>query len=419
MKALQKYMTAKEIAVLNKAIKPLEYSIKESNPSTTIIIVRSAGNARVATKINIEKILKTKVKIESVRAGGSTGATDVFFKDHKIRITYKPISGGMSETTLNSTITELAPALAFMNGKKKFKNHLEFYDFLKTAKNNGVYVGSDEKAGKAFIKTMPTSSKFQVKLENAMGILDYLWAENVKSPIKQVYWGYRAKPAGISVSHKGDLFIEYKNKNMLGVSLKAGSDTTKEPQFNTFVHKFFDVTNNTPQKLKLIDNVYKKIHSQIDLSPDWYFRGNKSAAINVIEDFRLGHPSKYDTYYDQMLEMIRAGLISQVNRSMPVILKYIKEEIIGKDDKVPLVVIKATGKRYIFVTDEDRLDLFLPSVSKVKAYKSTSSKQNWFIELSNKKETITMLMSVRSNKAIPHNKIAQGTNLAIKFNGIK
>lgn len=55
---------------------------------------------------------------------------------------------------------------------------------------------------------------------------------------------------------------------------------------------------------------------------------------------------------------------------------------------------------------------------KIEAKKSTSSKQNWEIVLSNAKEKVVMNMTIRTNKPKPENKVAQGFNLAIKFNGL-
>ena len=82
-------------------------------------------------------------------------------------------------------------------------------------------------------------------------------------------------------------------------------------------------------------------------------------------------------------------------------------------------VVKAVGGgRYQYVTDDEDLAIFLPTVTAVDAEASASSKQNWSITLKNKEDSITMNMSIRSNQSAPNNKIAQGFNLAIKFNGM-
>ena len=70
------------------------------------------------------------------------------------------------------------------------------------------------------------------------------------------------------------------------------------------------------------------------------------------------------------------------------------------------------------MTDEDALGTFIPLIKSVRAYASDTSKQTWHIDLIGANKTITMNMTVRSNKTEPDNKVAQGYNLAIKFNGI-
>lgn len=410
-----------EKMVLDKAI-GTNYTIKDSNRKTTTLVVRAPKDDRKKVKSDIEKRLKAaKVSFKAVRAGGSTGATDIAYKGHTVRITYKPAAGGMSETTLNSTITELAPALAFMARKNSFRNVKEFYAFLSmTSGNNyGVYVNDkDAKAGYEFIETMPTSSKFEEKMENAMAVLDYLVDLNKKTPIQQVYWGYRAKPVGIDSAHKGDLFVKFTNGNMLGVSLKAGGAKTAEPQLNTYVNKFYDDINYSSDKAALQSRVYNKIHASFGLPSDWEDRSKKSNSIDIIEIAREENQKKYDEKYDEMLDIIRDSVVASVNKDTQATLDYIRKQVLKKDENVPLVVVKAVGKKYQMVTDEDALESHIPTVTRVKAYKSDTSKQNWFIDLIGSDKTLTMNMSVRSNKPMPQNKIAQGFNLAIKFNGL-
>lgn len=404
---------------LDKAI-GLPYTLGKSNRSSTTIIVRGPKDDRKKLKTDLEaRLKKAGIEHSAIRGGGSTGQTEVPFKGHKVRITYKPQSGGMSETTLNSTITELAPAIAFMSGQR-FSTVKSLYDFLtKNIKRNyGVYVNKkDTEAGIAFIEAFPSSSKYEEKMENALAVLKYLNDLDSKSPIKQVYWGYRAKPEGIPASHKGDLFVEFKTGEMLGVSLKAGGDKTREPQLNTYVNKFFDDIGYSKEKDALVTNVYNNIHKSFGLPRDWMTKSQKSKSIDTIEAAKEKDSANYEKKYDEMLDTIRDAIISAVNKDRQSTIDYIVKQVLKKDENVPLVVVKAVGTKYKMVTDEDALDAHLPTVTSVKAYKSDSSKQNWFIDLVGN-DTITMNMSVRSNKPVPDNKIAQGYNLAIKFNGI-
>ena len=398
------------------------YEVKSSNTKTTTIIVRSPAAERSRTRTDIEgKLTRARISFVGETRGGSIGQTRVSFGNHDVVITYKPAAGGggMSETTLNATITELFPALAFMS-KKKFTNATQFYNFIKTARDNGVYLSTrDKEQGKKFIDQAAGSSKFDEKMDAAIGILKYLYDENTKSPISKVYWGYREKPRGVPDSHKGDLFIEYKSGEMKGVSLKAGTAKTKEPLLNTFVNKLFDEFNDERGKNALKKDVYEKIHSKMGLPQDWNSRGNKQDSIEKIQTILRKTPDYYEEKYDEMLELCRQAVINRIKQDKNATLKYIEEVVIGKADNVPLEVVKAVGGgRYQYVTDDEDLAIFLPTVTAVDAEASTSSKQNWSITLKNKEDSITMNMSIRSNQSAPNNKIAQGFNLAIKFNGM-
>lgn len=423
-------ITQKEEDAFNSCIAPYVYDIKEQNSATTTIIIRSEEKQRRNVKNDVESKLAAKSYQWMADTGGSIGVTKVQIGNYQIKITYKATSGGMSETTLNSTITELAPALAFMANKKErtnidFKTHTAFYDFLHgtLTKNNkyGCYIdGQDKKAGQDFIKQMPTSSKFEDKLNNAMAILDYLKKLDGKSPIKQVWFAYRKKPREIPLSHKGDLFVQFENDEWLGVSLKAGGETTSEPQLNTYVNKLYDDFGYDLDKTKLINKVYEEIHKPLGLDSDWSSRTKRKASVATITAFKDADPKTYESEYDRMLEMCRDAVIAAVNKDMEKTKTYITNQVLGKDENVPLVVVKAFGKKFIMVTDEDKLDKFLPKACSIVASKSTTSKQDWFITLKDKKNnSIVMKMSIRSNKTIPDNKIAQGFNLAIKFNGLR
>ena len=173
------------------------------------------------------------------------------------------LPGGMKETTLNSTITELAPAIAFMLNFKITGNSLSekitnFYSQLQNVDHqslmNKVYLDArDKKAGEDYVKVFPNSTKFAKKMENAIAIYEALKAQDALNPISKVYWGYRLKPAGVKRDHKGDLFVVLKEPKqskeidrMLGISLKAGEAKSKEPGFNTYVNKLLlELLGNT------------------------------------------------------------------------------------------------------------------------------------------------------------------------------
>jgi hypothetical protein len=408
---------------LVEVLTPFSFDIKQSNSKKTILVIKTAREARSETRKSVEKKLNDANFVwQGSIKGGSTGSTEIFYSNHLITILYKPASGGMSETTLNSTITELAPCLAFMGGKTKFSSVEDFHNFLLTTKdkNLGVYLNHDKVAGNLFIDTMPSSSKFEEKMENAMAILDYLTSLDAESKIKQLYWGYRSKPRGVPTNHKGDIFVEFVNSKMLGVSLKAGSIASSEPQLNTYVNKFYDDLMRGDAKVKLKNKVYEEIHSKLGLPIDWDSTAKKTTSVTAIVDFRENNSAIYEDMYNQMLEIVRESLINEVNKSLDDTIKYINKQIIGTSDEVPLVIVKAFGKSYKFVTDENALASFLPKVNSLNAYKSLGSKQDWFIDLiASPLDKLTLKMSVRTNQPEPFGKIAQGFNLAIKYTGIK
>ena len=317
------------------------------------------------------------------------------FGDFIVRLLYKAKSGGMSETTLNSTITELVPCILFMDkktnllkGKSSKADFLKIIKYLKNNPNKEVYVGNDGKAGMDFIKQMSESSKFVEKMMNARGILDYL----------------------IDLS-------KFKNGKLLGVSLKAGTGKSEEPKLNTYVNAILENLNEKQELNKLKKKVYKEIHSTIGLPADWTVRSHLDS---IIKYRKKVSQKTLDTKYDKMLDMCRDTIVNVFNSNKKNAIKFIEEQIIAEQEDVPLVVVKGLGTaKYQILNEEDELASFLTQVKTVKAYSNKNSKQNWHIDLKSKKDTLTLNMSIRTNKSKPFNKLAQGYNLAVKFNSLK
>ena len=148
---------------------------------------------------------------------------------------------GRVDTTLNASITELFPTLAF-NLKSKPLTVEDFKKFIYTLNLNSRKAKSsfdtkDAASAKLVIEKLPTmEDRFvKTKIENAIGITNYLYNLHNSNPIKNVVWGYRAKPRGIPATHAGDIFVFFKNGDKIGVSLKAGTAKSKEPLKNTYV----------------------------------------------------------------------------------------------------------------------------------------------------------------------------------------
>lgn len=411
--------------ILNKY--PYEIKKEKSSRLKQVLFVKSSD--RSSTKKEIEKeLLKKKIGFVSQKNNALSGSIettvipyDFVNKGAVVVLVYKPASGGMSETTLNSTITELAPALAFTHGYKP-KSVDDFYSFLKTVdhKKSSVYViPRDVEAGRKFVDEFPKSSKFKEKMENAMGVLKYLEQENKKNPINNVYWGYREKPKGIDSKHKGDLFVEYRNGSMVGVSLKAGDANSKEPKLNTYVNPILETlypkgVNELRQQLW--DTVYKTFTTD----QNGYDKGGtKREVIKQLSALERADLKTYDELYNINLDIIRNELTKVFEYNVKNTVDYLNVAIAGKDDSVPLLVIKAYGTNYMILTDEDDVAVFLPKVKSIKSYPSTTSKQDFYIELiASATEKLKLKFAVRTNKTGDEHKLGQFFNLAVKFNGI-
>jgi len=400
---------------------------KEStNTKTSTITLYSTD--RVKLLEDVQKYLKTK-KIEynfnstissiggiDIPASTKTSTSKSTSKSTKtetsknIRILFKPVSGGMSETTLNSTITELVPAVLFMSNKTFTDPDKCLKYLLEGTYNKSVYLSDkDEKAGYNFIQSMEDSSKFKEKMNNAFGVLKYLKVLNTKQKIAGVYWGYRAKPINVAKKHKGDIFVQYNGHNKradIGISLKAGSENSEEPKLNTYVKPVLENLgySNKISSLKNLVNAVYKSHN-IPINPTY----------NDIVAFRKNNNE--DLAYDQVLEICRDFIMKAFAANVKNTETYIKEQIIGEQKDVPLIVVKAFGTSYKKLTEEDNISAFLPDLIKITSNKG-KSKQNFDIVLHAKTKKLILHMSIRTNNSKPKNKLAQGWNLAVKFNSI-
>ena len=339
----------------------------------------------------------------------------------KFVINVKPKSGGLGESTLNASITELFPCIAF---EKKLhpKNPIDFMEKIMSVDLSTlkcILSAKDLKAAQETVNRAESSSKFKEKMENALGILNFINDQHSDKPIKQVYWGYRTKPTGVPKGHPGDMFIEYTDKKMLGVSLKAGGKKTKEPQLNTY-HKAIFVNQrggpdfNDKRGLKALTKmVYSQVYSKIKGIPPLasFDSRDKNKTAKLIDKMPR---KKSDAMYDEYLEVVRKGLIKRFNKNKAQSMEYIKNAILREAPDVPTMVIKAVGEDYEEVTDRDELGVFLPQVQFIKAKPSKTSKQNFLLELKSRNEKVTLMMTVRSSSG---GKLKQWS-LKVTYNGI-
>ena len=407
-----------------------EVNSKASSSKRTVYRVRSSDRDNDRDEI-LRRLRQAGIDARlSDTSSSSVDPIDGTFDDKAFRIEVKPLAGGMGETTLNSSITELFPCIAFELGYNP-QNIQDFHQWLMTVDTRKLACvdSKDTVAARETINKADTSTKFEDKMNNAIAILQFIKDQHNDKPIKNVYWGYRAKPSGVPKSHPGDMFIKYNDNKILGVSLKAGGKKTSEPQLNTYVKPIYNAFNQTKLLDALRKLAYAQVYSKIGGMPslDTFDGGangrhkDRRKTEKTLKDYDKANNRSYEKDYDTMLEIMRKGIVDLFNKNKNATLKYIKEEILRDAPDVPTIVIKAVGSSYEEVTDRDAVGVFLPQVKFVKAVASPKSKQNWFIILQSGDDSLTMNMSIRSNKSGHAGKKKLGqfpTGLAVKYNGL-
>jgi hypothetical protein len=358
----------------------------------------------------------------------------------------KYLTGG-EQTTVNSTITELFPSLWFNNNRSAPRSMKELSEFIKGVDLNSsgskktFVTSSNATAAKKFIAqaySLIEPKMLDTKLNNAFGIIKYLYDLNKSNPIKNVMWGYREKPSGVPKDHAGDIFVFFKDSTISGISLKAGTAKSSEPKMNSYVRttimkpywQKLDPQADAKLKLKLWKNVYSKIPGLPNtVNKDNYFTlSGKAVKINkILEekmiDFFEVDPSGFDKLYQIQNKISREALCNLINSSVETTKEWISEEFrLEKPQKVPLVLVKAIGD----VAEEagDKLVSFLPRIKKVHAYLSPNSVQEWFIDvMDGKNNKLTLLMTIRSDsefrRAKPKGKLGKLVMLKLLYRGVK
>jgi hypothetical protein len=338
------------------------------------------------------------------------------------------LTGG-KQTTINSTVTELFPSLAF-NNKKKIKSAKELDKFIKSLADGKILNTGNSK--KTFVDSGDIKSAYQYiddtelirpamyeeKLNNAVGILEYLNNLDKSRKIDKVVWGYRAKPSGIPTSHAGDIFVFFKdNKSpkILGVSLKAGGAKTAEPKLNSYVRTtlkkqvWLDSDRLSENKLK--KKLFKEVYSKLPSVPktinenNWIdISGKNQKPKDEIKDSVykqfVKSEKKFNDLYGIQNKVCREHLIKLINKDFDSAKQWIKEEfrLSGdkpKKDEVPLILVKAVNNKATELGDN--LAKLHPKITKIKARLNSSSVQEWFIDVASKKEKLTLLMTIRSD----------------------
>jgi len=359
------------------------------------------------------------------------------------------LSGGQ-QTTVNSTITELFPALCFNNNynpksPEDLENFINKLDLSSPKSKKTFVTDSDLKAGKEFVvlKDSIRPDMRQEKIQNAYAITKFIFETHKNKAIDKVVWGYREKPRGVPSNHAGDVFIFFKQKTypaIAGISLKAGSEKSAEPKLNSYVKTTLtksmwakSAPRAVPQlKKELWDKVYSKIPGlPKSITADNYFQslGKNEATkpnpmlIEKMIDLFEADPARFDELYGIMNIVCREKLCEVINKDINAAKQWIAEEfrLETKGEEIPLVLVKAIRTKFQLAGDP--LADMLPTIKKIKAYLNKNSVQEWFIDVSDGKKTLTLLMTIRSDsefrRAKPKGKLGSFVGLKLLYRGIK
>ena len=401
--------------------------IKSGNAKTVIYIVMSDDRFNTQVLLNQQlrdagfNVSQTFVKSIST----SQEATEfVLPSGARRRIGFKP-SKGFQQTTFMASITELFPAIAFLNNISPDGPVEDFYNAIlrsnpSSSGSPGPYLNSNDVVkGKEIVDLSEPGPDLKVKekIKNAQNITKWLNDHNQKHPIVEAYWGYRAKPTGVDPSNPGDIFLRYANGQMLGVSLKAGSSASKEPILNTYVKPVFDFFGKPNDYLKLKQSLYPQYReagvSELDIKTKW----GSSRLAQELGKFEKEDPKEYNRLYDINLALVKQAVINLFNSDIKKTRKFINEQILKTQLKTPFIKVKATMTTAYTDSTYDQLSAGLQSATSIVASDPGGSKQDFNITLSDG-ITLNMEFSARSNKSGFEHKLGQFENLAVKFNAI-
>ena len=400
--------------------------IKSGNAKTVIYLVISDKRFEAQSILNEQLsnagLSPSKVFVKSIST--SQEATEFLLPSGaRRRIGFKP-SKGFQQTTFMASITELFPAIAFINRINPSSSVEDFYNAIlqanpSSASAPGPYLGAnDVKSGKNVIDQSEPGPDFKVreKITNAQNITKWLNNHNQKHPIAEVYWGYRAKPTGVDPSNPGDIFLKYQNGGMLGVSLKAGTSASKEPILNTYVKPLFDYYGKPSDYLKLKQSLYPQYREAGVNEQDIRTKWGSSQLAQQLGKFEKENPKEYDRLYDINLSLIRDSIVRLFNSDIKKTRKFIKSQILKTQLKTPFIKVKATTSTAYIDNTYDQLSAGLEAATSIVASVG-ASKQEFIITLSDG-ITLNMEFSTRTNKSGFLHKLGQFENLAVKFNAI-
>jgi len=344
------------------------------------------------------------------------------------------LSEAMDPRTDNASITELFPALAFNHkfrpsSVEDFKKFLYKLGDLKRGSKKTFVNDSNRQAGVALINKLPTMEDRFVKskIENAIGITNYLYDIDSGKKIKNVIWGYREKPSGIPKSHAGDIFVFFQNKEKIGISLKAGTKISKEPLLNSYVKTQLGYIGKSdalkPMEDELWDAVYSKIPNiETVATKNNYASGDRKITKNIRElylQFHIENETQSNELYTKMVLIQRQHFCKALNTlKIKEFNDWVFEHFnLQKPQAVPLILVKAVGKNAEQKGDD--LASLLPLVTRFHAYLNNASVQEWFIDIDTPDEQKKLKMTIRSDAGVREDKPLSKIGRLAKFSMLK
>ena len=280
----------------------------------------------------------------------------------------------------------------------------------------------DFEAGKSFIDNAE-NGKFEEKIKNAINILRWVQGVNRKHKIERICWGYRKKPGNVMNNHPGDIFLQFKNKEWLGVSLKAGGEKTDEPKLNTYVKPIFEYFGKINDYEKIKDKLwpqYMEIEGIEEVDKRKWGKNDLALKTYAFEKSSKENETKYNELYDKNLGIIKEELINLIGKkaNFSRAKDWIREKVAQQQQDVPLVIVKATAATAKRDKASDLLIEAVAAVKKITAQVGTKGgKQAFEVKLFDGTK-VQMNFTTRTNKVGANHKMGQFTNLAVKFNKV-
>jgi len=404
-----------------------DVKIKSANAKTVIYIVTSDRRFETQDLLN-QQLSNAGFNVSKVFVGSISNSQEstefLLPSGARRRIGFKP-TRGMQDTTFMASITELFPAIAFLNNISPTLPMEQFYNAILAANPSkdgppGPYLSTnDATKGKEIIDKSEPGPDFKIreKITNAKNITRWLNTHNQKHPIAEVYWGYRTKPNGVDAANPGDIFLVYKNGGMLGVSLKAGGAATKEPILNTYVKPLFDYFGKSADYTRLKESLYPQYQeagvSDNDIRTKW----GTTQLAQQLGRFERENSREYNRLYDINLGLVKQAVINLFNSDITKTRRFIRSQILKTQLKTPFIKVKATMSTAYVDNTYDQLQAGLEAATSIVASDPGGSKQDFVITLTDG-ITLNMEFSARSNKSGFLHKLGQFENLSVKFNAI-